>query len=150
MLAFITNLSFGEIVAILVVAVLIFGRRLPEVAAKGAVHMQRLRRGMQDFRRESGFDEEIRKARRLIENPIKTAVDEVTKEPASWRPPSPRVEAHPQGMTRDIELAEPIEVAVVDPIAGATEPVAPVESADPSDAADAGDAQDTGKPEKPD
>ena len=98
MLAFITNLSLGEVLTILIAAVLIFGRRLPEVAARGAVHMQRLRRGMQEFRRESGFDEEIRKARRMIENPVQTAFQEAKKEPASWRPPSPRVEAHPEGV----------------------------------------------------
>jgi Sec-independent protein translocase protein TatA len=108
MLAFITNLSFGEVIAILVVAVLIFGRRLPEVAARGAVHRQRLRRGMQEFRRESGFDEEIRKARRIIENPIKSAVDEVTKEPAAWRPPSPRVAPHPTALVRDEEQQDEV------------------------------------------
>ena len=114
MLAFITNLSFGEVFAILVVAVLIFGRRLPEVAARGAVHMQRLRRGMQEFRRESGFDEEIRKARRMIENPVKTAYDEVTKEPASWRPPSPRVEAHPDTIQRSEEEVIDVEASEVE------------------------------------
>ncbi|MDF1799609.1 MAG: twin-arginine translocase TatA/TatE family subunit [Planctomycetota bacterium] len=134
MLAFITNLSFGEIVAILVVAVLIFGRRLPEVAAKGAVHMQRLRRGMQDFRRESGFDEEIRKARRLIENPIKTAVHEVTKEPETWRAPAPRVEPHPQA------LAEKLEGDSVEDLG--SEPAAPGASAEQGPAAEGDRASD--------
>ncbi len=110
MLAFITNLSLGEVFAILVMAVLIFGRRLPEVAARGAVHMQRLRRGMQDFRRESGFDEEIRKARRMIENPVKSVFEETKKEPASWRPPSPRIEAHPDTISRSEEVIEEAEV----------------------------------------
>ena len=116
MLAFITNLSLGEVMTILVAAVLIFGRRLPEVAARGAVHMQRLRRGMQEFRRESGFDEEIRKARRMIENPVQTAFQEAKKEPASWRPPSPRVEAHPEAIVRDEEVVESAEPAA-DPAA---------------------------------
>ena len=117
MLAFISSLSPGEIVTILVLAVLIFGRRLPEMAARGAVHMQRLRRGMQEFRRESGFDEEIRKARRLIENPVRTAVEEVTKEPASWRPPSPRVEAHPDAHPGGMAHGEESPGDDADPVA---------------------------------
>jgi len=103
MLAFLTNLDLSEFVVILVVAVLIFGRRLPEVAAKGAVQLQRLRRGMQEFRRESGFDDEMRRARKLIENPIKGALEEAEREPASWRPPSPRVEPHPEAFASEVE-----------------------------------------------
>lgn len=98
-LAFITNLGPSEFVLVLVLAVLIFGRRLPEVAAKGAVHLQRLRRGVRDFRRESGFDDEIRRARQLVENPIKSALSEVSEgENENWRPPSPRVEEHPDAI----------------------------------------------------
>jgi|FLOH01.1.fsa_nt_gi Sec-independent protein translocase protein TatA len=98
MLAFFSNLSPGEVIVVLIAAVLIFGRRLPEVAAKGAVQLQKLRRGVTDFKRESGFDEEIRRARRLIDNPLKEAAKELTKEPASWRPPSPRIAPHPEGV----------------------------------------------------
>jgi Sec-independent protein translocase protein TatA len=119
MLAFLTNLSVGEFVLVLVVAVLIFGRRLPEVAAKGAVHLQRLRRGLMEFRRESGFDEEIRRARRLVENPIKGAFEEAEKGPASWRPPSPRVAPHPDTVAEGTDTTHeatstPDEVATGD------------------------------------
>lgn len=118
MLAFLTNLGPTEFVLVLVLAVLIFGRRLPEVAAKGAVQLQRLRRGLQEFRRESGFDEEIRRARRMIENPIKGALEEAEKEPASWRPPSPRVSPHPNAL----ESTEP-DVEAQDEDSPAEEPI---------------------------
>jgi Sec-independent protein translocase protein TatA len=104
MLAIITNLSPTEIMVVMIAAILIFGRRLPEVAAKGAVQLQKLRRGVNDFKRESGFDEEIRKARRLVDNPLKEVTKELTKEPASWRPPSPRVAPHPEAMQGDQEI----------------------------------------------
>ena len=107
MLGIINNLSPGEIIVVLIASVLIFGRRLPEVAAKGAVQLQKLRRGVNDFKRESGFDEEIRKAKRLVDNPIREATKELTKEPASWRPPSPRVAAHPEAI--DAEVTEIID-----------------------------------------
>jgi len=113
MLALFTNLSASEFILVLVVAVLIFGRRLPEVAAKGAVHLQRLRRGMQDFRRESGFDEEIRRARRLVENPIKGALEEADKAPAAWRPASPRVAPHPDAVKAE-STGEPKEAEADD------------------------------------
>lgn len=102
MLAIISNLSPGEVIVVVIAAVLIFGRRLPEVAAKGAVQLQKLRRGVNDFKRESGFDEEIRKAKRLVDNPIREAANELTKEPASWRPPSPRVAAHPEALPKEV------------------------------------------------
>lgn len=105
MLAFLTNFSLKEILVVLVMAVLIFGRRLPEVAAKAAVQLQRLRRGLQEFRRESGFDDEMRRARRMIENPIKGALEEAEREPASWRPPSPRVEPHPAAFKPEEQLS---------------------------------------------
>jgi len=106
MLAIISNLSPGEILVVLIASVLIFGRRLPEVAAKGAVQLQKLRRGVSDFKRESGFDEEIRKAKRMVDNPIREAAKELTKEPASWRPPSPRVATHPDALPREVSEVE--------------------------------------------
>ena len=130
MLAFFTNLSPGEIIVVMIAAVLIFGRRLPEVAAKGAVQLQKLRRGVTDFKRESGFDEEIRRARRLVDNPLKEAARELTKEPASWQPPSPRVAPHPDAMTRDEESGCEIGAELVDTPAKVLPPES-VEADDP-------------------
>ena len=66
MLAFIGNLSFLEMGMILVIAVLVFGRRLPEVAGQAAAQLHKARRALTDLRRESGIDEELRKARRTL------------------------------------------------------------------------------------
>ena len=65
-------LNFGptEIVIILVVAIVIFGARLPEVAGQAAGAMQRMRRSLEDLRRETGIDREIREARRAMEDAV--------------------------------------------------------------------------------
>ena len=51
------NLGMAEIVLILVVAILIFGRDLPSAAVKAAATLQKLRRSLADLRRETGIDE---------------------------------------------------------------------------------------------
>lgn len=64
------NLGPSEFVIIAVVAVLIFGRRLPEVAGQAAGMVQRMRRSLDDLRRETGIDREIQKARRSIHEAV--------------------------------------------------------------------------------
>ena len=66
MLAFIGNLSPLEIVVIGVVAILVFGKRLPEVAGRFLYHIRRLRQSMYDLRRETGIDQEIRNVERTM------------------------------------------------------------------------------------
>ena len=66
-LALIQNLNVIEIVVIGVVAVLIFGRRLPEVASQAAHGLAKARRSLQDLRRQTGIDEELRQVRRTVE-----------------------------------------------------------------------------------
>jgi Sec-independent protein translocase protein TatA len=67
MLAFLQNINPSELVVIAIVAILIFGRRLPEVAGKTAAQMQRARRAFNDLKRESGIDDELRQARRAFD-----------------------------------------------------------------------------------
>jgi Sec-independent protein translocase protein TatA len=64
------NLSPVEVVIILVVAIVVFGRRLPEVAGQAAGAVQRMRRSLEDLRRETGIDREIREARRAVEDAV--------------------------------------------------------------------------------
>lgn len=60
MLALIGNLSPGELVVVALLAIVIFGGRLPEAAAR-AVHMVRkFRQGLNDLKRETGIDRELR------------------------------------------------------------------------------------------
>lgn len=66
MLALIGNLSLLELVVIAVVAVLIFGRRLPEVAGQAAAQVMKAKRALTDLRRETGIDEELRRARQVV------------------------------------------------------------------------------------
>jgi len=116
MIAFL-NLGPGEVLLVAVVAVLVFGRRLPEVAGQAAGVVQRMRRSLAELRRETGIDQEILAARRSIEQSLprdlesfdvpsiarreaaeirkqaRAAVDPV--EPAEREPPRPTPERDP-------------------------------------------------------
>lgn len=64
------NLSPVEVAIIAIVAIVVFGRRLPEVAGQAAGAVQRLRRSLDDLRRETGIDREIQEARRAVESAV--------------------------------------------------------------------------------
>ncbi|MGQ0613600.1 MAG: Sec-independent protein translocase subunit TatA/TatB [Planctomycetaceae bacterium] len=68
------NLSPAEIAVILLVALLFFGGRLPDVARKAG-------RSLSEFRR--GMSEEARK----IEREVREAEREAEKPPEGWKPP---------------------------------------------------------------
>lgn len=55
---------------IAIVAILVFGQRLPQVAGEAAATVQKLRRALGDLRRESGIDQEFHRARREIEENV--------------------------------------------------------------------------------
>jgi Sec-independent protein translocase protein TatA len=58
-IALIGNLSATEILVVGIVAVLIFGKRLPEVASQTYSQIRKLREGMDQFRRDTGIDREL-------------------------------------------------------------------------------------------
>jgi Sec-independent protein translocase protein TatA len=64
------NLSPAEVAIIVIVAIVVFGRRLPQVAGQAAGTVQRLRRSLDDLRRETGIDREIAEARRAVESAV--------------------------------------------------------------------------------
>ena len=64
------NLSVGELLTVGVVALLAFGRRLPAVAGQIAGQAARLRRSLNDLRRETGIDRELWEARRSFEQAV--------------------------------------------------------------------------------
>lgn len=66
MIAFINNLSFGELLLIAAIGLLLYGRRLPEIAAQAAAKFEEMRRHLQDLRRDVGIDQEIQNARRAM------------------------------------------------------------------------------------
>lgn len=55
---------------IAVIAVLVFGARLPQVAGEAAATVQKLRRALTDLRRDSGIDDELRNARREVDRQL--------------------------------------------------------------------------------
>lgn len=61
MLALFDNIGFGELLLVVIVALLVFGRRLPEVAGQAGSQIAKLKRSLEDLRQESGIDQEVRR-----------------------------------------------------------------------------------------
>ena len=61
MIALIGNFDVMELLVIGSVALLVFGKRLPEVAVRGAAQLVRLRRSVTRMWREAGLEEELRR-----------------------------------------------------------------------------------------
>lgn len=70
MLALLFNLDLSELAIILIGAILVFGRNLPQVAMRGAAQFVKLRRQLMQVWREAGFEEELRKAQRELETSV--------------------------------------------------------------------------------
>jgi Sec-independent protein translocase protein TatA len=73
MLALIGNLDTTELIVVFVAAILIFGRKLPQVAAQAGSQLGKLRRTLDSAWRDSGVDKEVREMQRSIES-IRDAV----------------------------------------------------------------------------
>lgn len=80
------NLNPWELVVIAIVAVLVFGKRLPEVTARGYREALRLRSALERMRRESGIDRELQSIRRTFDD----ADREARALPRLEAPPEPR------------------------------------------------------------
>ena len=80
MLALFGPLGATEMIVIAIVAILVFGKNLPEVIGQVAAFVARARRSLTDLRRETGIDREIREARR--------AVEETVPNIGEWKSPS--------------------------------------------------------------
>lgn len=65
-LALLGNLGLGETVLVVLLAVLVFGRRLPEVVVQGVRTLHKVKRSLEDLRRETGVDAELREMRRTL------------------------------------------------------------------------------------
>lgn len=66
-LAFFGNLSPWELILVLVIAILVFGRRLPQVAAQGAHQLVKFRRTLSSMWRETGLSEEWNNLQREVD-----------------------------------------------------------------------------------
>jgi Sec-independent protein translocase protein TatA len=72
--ALIGNLSLGETLVIAGLAVLIFGRRLPEVAGQVVQLLAKLRRSVDDLKRETGIDRDLGMIRDTMRDATREAV----------------------------------------------------------------------------
>lgn len=70
MLALIGNLDTAELVIVVFAAILVFGRKLPQVAAQAGSQLVKLRRSLDQAWRDTGMDNEIGKVRRDFESAI--------------------------------------------------------------------------------
>ena len=68
MLALIGNLDFSELMIVLFVAILIWGKNLPKVAGQAGAYVAKLRRQLDQMWRETGMDREIRDVQRNIQD----------------------------------------------------------------------------------
>ena len=80
-LALFENIGFLELLIIVVVALLVFGRRLPEVAGQAGAQIARFKRGIEDLRNESGIDKEVRDLQRNLRDvvPPKLSLGDMAK-----------------------------------------------------------------------
>ena len=70
MFAFIDNLGGTELLIVLVAALLVFGKRLPQVAGDAARQMAKLRRSLDEAWRDTGMEKEIAQVRRDLDAAI--------------------------------------------------------------------------------
>jgi Tat protein translocase TatB subunit len=118
-IAFLPTLGFQEILVIVVVGILLFGRNLPDVGRKVGRSVAHLRRSMNEFKEQLNRDETVRELR----NSVKETRDEIRRAGTV-----PRALANPRAAVRDATMAAlnaPLESDPVD--AGARD-------ADPRDA----------------
>jgi len=92
MLALFGNLSLSELLVIAVIAVLVFGERLPQAAARAYREVMRLRRQLDQMRRESGIDKEFRDIERTFRSTADSARIEDPMNPVVPRKPDYEVQ----------------------------------------------------------
>lgn len=88
MLGLIGNLSLQELLLIAALAVLLFGRRLPQVVGQLFGQLQRMRRALDDLRRETGIDRELQTIERSFRDVSREArIEDPLRAPAEPRTP---------------------------------------------------------------
>ncbi len=101
MLALLFNLDLSELAIILIGAILVFGRNLPQVAMRGAAQFVKLRRQLMQVWREAGFEEELRKAQRELE----TSVPKLPPPKSFFDAPPPKTPDAPKAAAGGLGLA---------------------------------------------
>jgi Sec-independent protein translocase protein TatA len=128
------NAGWMELTLVAVIAVMVFGRDLPHVAAKAFVQLQRLRRGVQQVWRETGISQEMRNlSRQLEENERKARapLESARRVQAELRDQiaRPRSASEPDDAAADESSRAPAKPAIGAPVPGTlpvgAEPAAP-------------------------
>lgn len=135
------GISPGELLVIGIVAIMVFGGRLPQVAGEVAATVQKLRRSLNDLRRDSGIDREIANARREFEQGVAKPLREadlagtVRRETASVRSEVQQAASAAQTpLAAPAVAAAPVSAGASAPALGAPPPpVTPPESPARSD-----------------
>jgi len=91
-----------EWVLIGVVAVLVFGRKLPEVIAEVLSVVRQVRRHIDDLRRSTGFDQDLREAQRALDDARST----VRREARVLTAPAPRIQSASDTVRRGVKDLE--------------------------------------------
>ena len=111
MLGFITNIGLPELTVIAALAVVIFGRRLPQVAAEAYRQIVRLRQAIEKVRRDSGIDRELRDIEYEVRDAArKASMADVLQPPEGLRAargPNPEASIGDPGGSFDREPGEP-------------------------------------------
>lgn len=125
MLALIGNLDILELILIAAVALMVFGKRLPEVTMRGMAQVMKLRREVARMWREAGLEDELRKVRRDLEQDLPRHLpspDELMRQAEHELEEEREIEAH----DHDHEQEDELDHSPLDPLARealATEPV---------------------------
>jgi Sec-independent protein translocase protein TatA len=119
-----------EWVLIGVVAVLVFGRKLPEVIAEVLSVVRQVRRHIDDLRRSTGFDQDLREAQRALDDARAT----VRREARVLTAPAPRIQSANEAVRRGVKNLED-EIRQATPpatgVGGASAPAASAPASNP-------------------
>ena len=129
MIAFFWNLSPIEIAVVVILAVLVFGKRLPQVAGDAFRQMGRFRRYLDELRRESGIDREIYN----VKSTFTGMARDIESQPTASRP-------YPGHPGTDDRREEPARVSEDEPLTAESEGVERIDDAIDVDDDDVGNA----------
>ncbi len=124
MLALFSNLSFSEVIVVLVIALLVFGKRLPEVAVRASTQFVKARRTLSDMWRQTGLEDELRRVRRDIESEqrrIETGLPDWRKELPDWK----KFESGARSLEAEVTGNEPPKLSAGPPASGSPSPQVP-------------------------
>jgi TatA/E family protein of Tat protein translocase len=140
MLAIFDSLGFSELLIVVVVAVLVFGKRLPEVAAQAGQQIGKFRRSLQDVKNETGIDEDLRKIRRDIQNvvPRDLSMGEMARIASAELEKRMKASEEPKANALDAGVAESGAVAAPGQSSSASPHADPAAKLPPAPPADAG------------